>query len=170
MIDAEVIQLRNLRLAALRARALAEVLERARPRRDSVLSRSAVVCWNIARVSSGRLRAHPYLSYQQGPGEIRQFVDRALAEATGFVALRQGKQLSVFADQLKLLAHELDDVRALTRSQELSDALGRAQTQLRRLVQEAVAGARAEGGAIEPAMIEAGVSENTSSSWPYLAI
>jgi hypothetical protein len=170
MIDADVIQLRKLRLAALRARALAEILDGEQPRRDSVFSRSAVVSWNIARISTGRLRAHPYLSYQKGPGKMRLAVDRTLAAATGFVALRQGRKLSVFSDQLKLLARELDDVRALTRSQELGDALGRAQTQLRYLMQETATRARGEVGPNEAAQIEVGATENTSSSWPYLAI
>jgi len=76
MIDAEVLRLRDLRNMALRARALANSLDSGSLADDSVLARSAVTCWTIARIATGRLRAHPYLSYQKEPGQLRGLADR----------------------------------------------------------------------------------------------
>ena len=67
MIDAEVLRLRRLRNVALRARALAKNLDYDSAEGQTVFTKSAVACWTIARIASGRLRAHPYLSYQQDP-------------------------------------------------------------------------------------------------------
>ena len=78
MIDAEVSRLRKLRNVALRARALAKILD-SDSQEQSVFARSAVICWTIARVASGRLRAHPYLSYQQGPSRMRDVADGLVA-------------------------------------------------------------------------------------------
>ncbi len=71
MIDIEVIRLRQLRNTALRARAIATALDAGHSGKvDSVLSRSALACWRIARVVTGKLRAHPYQSYQRDPGYL----------------------------------------------------------------------------------------------------
>ncbi len=48
---------------------------------------------------------------------------------------------SICAQQLQAVAREVDDVRALTWSPELSDALGRMQIQMRRLANELDLGA-----------------------------
>ena len=77
MIDSEVVRLRNLRNVALRARAFAQAL--AGPTAESaVFAKTAVICWTIARIATGRLRAHPYLSYQKGPSGLRSLVDRSI--------------------------------------------------------------------------------------------
>jgi hypothetical protein len=76
---------------------------------------------------------------------------------------------------LQTVAREVDDVRALTWSPELSDALGRVQIQMRRLANELDVGALAETGT---AMTPRDQAENSNSldemtadnSWPYLAI
>jgi len=73
MIDAEVMRLRRLRNTVLRARAMARMLDSHSGRLNSVFSRSAIDCWRVARVITGKLRAHPYLPYQQGPGDLRRF-------------------------------------------------------------------------------------------------
>jgi hypothetical protein len=170
MIDAEVSRLRGLRIAALRARSLAAVLEVA-DTGDSVFTRCAVVCWGIVRLTSGRLRAHPYVSYQQGPSAVRQFMGDALAALTGFVAGKQGRKYSVFAEQLQLLARELDDVRSVTWSGDLSDALGRYQTELRGLLEEVACASRREIGAAAVTRTDAEQqAESTATNWPYLAI
>jgi hypothetical protein len=175
MIDAEVSRLRNLRDIALRARALANSLD---SDSDSVLARSAVICWTIARIATGRLRAHPYLSYQKGPGRLRELADRLLASLVALNARRGNRCLSVFALELQAVASRVDDVRALTWSPDLSDALGRMQIQIRRLANELELGALEESGAIVMPRVQAAVRAETGDSvnisvennWPYLAI
>jgi hypothetical protein len=170
MIDAEVSRLRGLRIAALRARSLAEVLD-ATGTGDPVFKRCAVVCWGIVRLTSGRLRAHPYVSYQKGPNSLRQSMGDALAALTGFVAGKQGRKYSVFAEQLQLFARELDDVRSVTWSGDLSDALGRYQTELRRLVEEVAGASRRETGVAALTRSDSEPqTEPTATNWPYLAI
>ncbi|HEX3395203.1 MAG TPA: hypothetical protein VHS76_00800 [Steroidobacteraceae bacterium] len=92
-------------------------------------------------------------------------------------ARRESRSLSVFALQLQAVARGVDDVRALTWSPDLSDALGRMQNQMRRLANELERGALEESGApIMPRVqvcAEAGESLNDISAennWPYLAI
>jgi hypothetical protein len=179
MIDAEVVRLRKLRNIALRARTLAKALES-----DSidhrVFAESAVMCWTIARIATGRLRAHPYLSYQQGPSQIREFADRAVASLAALTARRENRRFSVYAPQLQSVAREVADVRALTWSADLSDALGRVQLRLRGLAQQLDAGAQHEVGAVSTPRIKTivraeasgGALEDiaTETNWPYLAI
>jgi hypothetical protein len=179
MIDAEVLRLRKLRNVALRVRALARILELDSVQEQSAFARSAVICWTIARIASGRLRAHPYLSYQQGPSQLRDVADGLIASLGAFNARRQNRRWSVCAQQLQTVAREVDDVRALTWSPELSDALGRVQIQMRRLANELDLGALAETGtAIMPRVKAVARAESSNSldeitvdnSWPYLAI
>jgi hypothetical protein len=177
MIDAEVWRLRNLRNIALRARALAKSLD-SNSAQQSILARSALICWTIARIATGRLRAHPYLSYQKGPGRLREPADRLLASFVALNARRENRRLSVFALQLQAVARHVDDVRALTWSPDLSDALGRMQIQMRRLASELELGALAETGATVMPRVQAAVAKAADSindisvenNWPYLAI
>jgi predicted secreted protein len=94
-------------------------------------------------------------------------------------ARRENRCLSVFTLPLQTVARGVDDVRALTWSPDLSDALGRMQIQIRRLANELEVGALGESGAtIKPRVqatvcAEAGDSLNELSdenNWPYLAI
>ena len=179
MIDAEVLRLRKLRSVALRARALAKILDSSSVAGQSIFARSAVICWTIARIASGRLRAHPYLNYQQGPSRLRDAADGLISAAVGMNARRQHRTLSVYAQQLQTVAREVDDVRALTWSPDLSDALGRMQIQLRRLAHELDLGALCESGSALTPRAKGVAGVQTSSplvdmtgdgSWPYLAI
>src|ERR1700761_1189721 len=113
MIDVEVVRLRRLRRAALLTRALGRIIHSNLPD-EAVFSRGALAAWGIARLLSGRLKSHPNLSYQQGPGSLECMADTVLAAVTGFVAAKQGRGHSVFGQQLQILARELDNVRALT--------------------------------------------------------
>ena len=170
MIDAEVIRLRRLRRAALLTRALARSLALRQPE-QAAFARSAVSAWSIARLITGRLLSHPNLSYQQGPGALQSWTDGALAAATALVAVKQGRPYGVFAQQLQILGREVDDVRALTWSAELSDALGRAQWQLLKALQDLNAGVRCEGGAtVEVRAEEQSQRAASPTDWPYLAI
>jgi hypothetical protein len=146
---------------------------------DSVLTMGAVKLWTVVRIVTGQLRAHPYLPYQQDASTLRLFLERADASLKGVAARWQRRPLSVFAEQLQLVARELDDVRALTRSQPLSDALGRSQLQLRRVLQDLAQAARGENGAYglsrmdannRPAPKTTALGQVAASDWPYLAI
>jgi hypothetical protein len=178
MIDAEILRLRKLRNVALRSRALAKILDSDSTQERSVFARSAVICWTIARVASGRLRAHPYLSYQQGPSRLRDLADGLIASLLAMNARRQNRRLSIYAQQLQTVAREVDDVRALTWSPDLSDALGRMQIQMRRLANELDLGALGETGTAMLPRKAAACAETSNSlqeisadaGWPYLAI
>jgi hypothetical protein len=175
MIDAEVIRLRRLRNTVLRARALAKVLDSQSG--NSLFSRGVLHCWRIARVLTGKLRSHPYLAYQRGPGDLRTIYNHVSAMLWGGVAIRGARQWRTFALELQRVARELDDVRALTWSSELSDTLGRFQIQIRLLLEEVNAAAHKEGGlsyqpvrmAI-PVMADARDDSSTAAQWLYLAI
>lgn len=178
MTDAEVLRLRNLRDVALRTRAFAKCLESDASGR-ALFARSAVICWTIARVASGRLRAHPYLQYQKGPSSRRQIADLMFAAWSTLAARRRNCRFDDYARQFKMLARTVDDVRALTWSPDLSDALGRMQLRLHRLANELDAAARAEGGATATARQNAQLQADTrakldeisvENNWPYLAI
>jgi hypothetical protein len=179
MIDAEVLRLRKLRNVALRARALAKTLDSDSAEGRSVFARSALTCWTIARVASGRLSAHPYLSYQRGPSRLRELADGLLASLVALNARRQNRCWSVYAQELQTVGREVDDVRSLTWSPDLSDALGRMQTQMSRLASELDLGALGESGATPMPHAKAMACAETSdsldditadNSWPYLAI
>jgi hypothetical protein len=181
MIDAEVMRLRKLRNAALRARALAQALG-SDSSDDRVFAESAVISWNLSRIASGRLRAHPYLKYQQGPSQLRELTDRAVASMVALAARRRGRCFSVYAAELQSISREVADARALTLSPDLSDALGRAQLQLGRLAKEIDAGAQREAGEGGMPRIKAnarapaggsslaGMDLQTETESPYLAI
>ncbi len=179
MIDAEVLRLRKLRNVALRSRALAKILDSDSFEGHSLFARSAVICWTIARIASGRLRAHPYLSYQQGPSKLREAADGVMASFIALNARRQGRALSVCAQQLQAVAREVNDARALTWSPELSDALGRVQIQMGRLAHEFDLGALGETSTASPPRAKSVARAAAANSlqeiaadtaWPYLAI
>ena len=143
-----------------------------------MFSRTAARCWQIARVATGRLNAHPYLSYQRGPSELSTLYGEIRATLLRSAARYGQRSFRALSDELESLARELDDARALTWSTELSDTFGRSQAQLRRLMAEVEAGARKEAGkdtgsrsAIVPdARASAGGEEaNLAGNWPYLA-
>lgn len=180
MIDAEVLRLRKLRNVALRARALARTLDSDSAEGRSVFARSALTCWTIARIASGRLQAHPYLSYQRGPSRLRGLADSLVASLIALNARRQNRRFGVYAQQLQSVARELDDVRSLTLAPDLSDVLGRMQIQMSRLANELDRGALSETGAtlVPHAKAAMGCAETSEplddiaadNSWPYLAI
>ena len=174
MIDTEVARLRRLRNTALRARALAAALDYDPARRDSVFSRGAVNCWQIARVITGLLRGHPHLSFQRGPSELRGVYDRLSANWLGGIAGYRGRTRQTLSDELRRVARELDDARALTWSSDLSDALGRSQRHVRGLIEELDAGVRSASGSRHETSQRIGAARDDTGSvagnWPYLAI
>ena len=180
MNDPEVLRLRQLRNTALRARAIAAALRSSAETcssRTATLSSSAAACWRIARVITGRLRAHPYPGYQQGPSQLRDACHQVGARMLATIASHRGRSLQTLSGELRRVVGELDDARALTWSADLSDTFGRSQTQIRMLIQELDAGARNEAGSLREAAvrIEAraearpGDARGTAANWPYLA-
>lgn len=175
MIDAEVLRLRRLRDAALRTRQFALALDADSREANSVFSRTAVACWRTASIATGRLRAHPYLSYQRGTSLFRIVQDRVLSLVAGGIARYRGHKLRTLGAQLRYVERELDDTRALTWLLDLSDTLGRAQAQLRRLRKEVEHGAWKEAGSpvTKPAkdlLAAAGREDAVAANWPYLAL
>jgi len=130
----EVTRLRRLRRKALKVRALASYLSAGK--RCGVYERAALVHWRIARIAAGRLRAHPCWNYQQDPGFFERGAGRFNAYAMATFAKMRGLQMRVLLDEISMVSREMDDVRALTWSAELSDALGRAQKSMRALIDE----------------------------------
>jgi len=178
MNDPEVLRLRELRNTALKARAIAAALRSAETcsARAGTLSSSAAACWRIARVITGRLRAHPYPNYQQGPSQLRGACHRVSARMLATIASHRGRSLQTLSRELRRVVGELDDARALTWSAELSDTFGRSQTQIRGLIQELDARARNEAGSLREAAvrIEARAEARQgdaggTANWPYLA-
>lgn len=178
MIDSEVMRLRKLRDAALRARAIARVMDSQRAQRNSVFLRSAQSCWQIARAITGRLRAHPYLSFQRGPSETRAIYNRLYASVSGAIARYRGRSFQFYSDELRRVARELDDARALTWSPDLSDDLGRSQARLQRLIRELEVAAIVEIGSDDsnavgldaPARAARADGGTVEGNWPYLNI
>jgi hypothetical protein len=178
MIDTEVMRLRKLRNMALRVRAVAAVLSTECTTQQRTIAISALVSWRVARLITGRLWAHPNLSYQKGPHRIRHLLDRAAAVVIGATLRHRGHAVRAYAAQVQNLARELDDTRALTWDQDWSDTLGRAHRQLRGVMQllPAVASPTAR-------VAERRIATNSrlpangrrlddvaiSNDWPYLA-
>jgi len=144
-----------------------------------VFAQCALVCWNIARIASGTLRAHPYLSYQKGPSQVRALAYKAIASLAALIARRQSRSARLYATELQCLTREVGDVRALTWLPDLSDALGRVQLRLRRLATELDTSAQRELGAVPKAshaVMGAEMNDDAldeigpENNWPYLAI
>jgi hypothetical protein len=95
----------------------------------------------------------------------------------GGVARYRGRSHLTFSDELRRVARELDDARALTWSSHLSDTLGRSLTQIRGLINELAAARNESGSRPETApRVETRIgavrddSGSVAGSWPYLAI
>jgi hypothetical protein len=145
----------------------------------ALFARSGMLCWTIARIATGRLRAHPYLQYQKGPGSARRVADLLFACWSTLAARRRHRRFEAYALQFQTLARAVDDVRALTWSPDLSDALGRMQLRMHRLANELGAAARTECGATAASHQSAPLYVNNNAqldeisvenNWPYLAI
>lgn len=141
----EIGRLRKLRQTALDTRVLAQLLHDAE-HRDSAAARAAVLCWRIARTATAQLRAHPHQAFHSDPGLLEAAVGLLRALRAAIPALYRKRPFSALQAELLGLTRVLDDVRALTLSPDLSDALGRSQAIMRHLMDEIGAGARGERG------------------------
>jgi hypothetical protein len=181
MLDFEVERLRHLRGTALRVRAVARALgSQESVLDDALVARGSCAAWRVARSVSGRLRAHPYASFQKDAGFVTLLANSVAARAATFGASTRTHAYRVFEAQLKTLLRELDDTRSLTRVADLSDAFGRSQGEIRSLIAELQ---RAPGGvsplariAREPLHRHAGglktahaAARSAKEDWPYLA-
>jgi hypothetical protein len=172
----EVTRLRRLRKTALKARVLASALG-AGQRSGRSFELGALLSWRIARIATGQLRSHPYRSYQKDPGFFESGADRFDAFIVATIANVRGRGAQVFLNELRAVAREMDDTRALTLSPDLSDALGRAQTSMRALIDEVCGQVRIESGRIESG-VEADMRRDGTDSLtapgmstsPYLAL
>jgi len=169
MIDKEVERLRRLRATALRVRTVARALGP----HDALLNRGRCAAWRVARTVSGRLRAHPYASFQKDAG-IGVVVSNSLAAANAALGVKTRRQgLLRFEAHLRSLARELSDVGALTRASDLNDNFSRSQIEIRALLAAlAYETGRIhlpEASAIPPISNTRGAAA-VDSEWPYLAL
>jgi hypothetical protein len=135
MTDPDVARQRRLRDRALRVREIARRLGAARWGIDEpLLARGACASWRIARVVTGKLMEQPYLPYQQGAGVASLIDNRLAAEWIALISKHRSSGLKAYASELQSLARQLADVRALTRSTDFSDALGRSQGEIKTLL------------------------------------
>jgi hypothetical protein len=188
MIDPEVARLRRLREQALRAREIARRLGTARwGMKDPLLTRGACASWRIARVVTGKLIEHPYLSYQQGAGVGSLIGNRLAAGWIALVSKDRSSGLEAYAAELQSLSRQLDDARALTWSTDFSDALGRSQSEIKTLLRTLaveIQGAQTETPPVEARLpvrtVRPGSASRTDGlvgelakgfegDWPYLA-
>jgi hypothetical protein len=176
MIDPEIPRLRRLRAAALRVRAMGRALS-SRPYalNDSLLSHSARVSGRIVRAVSGRLNAHPYLRYQQDAGVGRRVCNSVLAGLLTLGIRNRVRALTEYESQVRRLARQLADARALTLSQDLGASLGRSQLEIKALLE---ALAQETRSASDPVRLPdrpgaaSGLETFANSiqgDWPYLA-
>jgi hypothetical protein len=92
---------------------------------------------------------------------------------SGWFARHRGRSLRTLAAQLRYVERELNDARALTWLPDLSDALGRSQVRLLRLIKEVEYGAWKEAGS--PAVYSKELSTagedvaGVAANWPYIA-
>jgi hypothetical protein len=171
-MNEDVIRLRRLRRTALRTRALATVLDDRSRRSPSLIERGAVLSWRIARISSGKLRSHPNPRFHREQGSLDTIQDGFAAISEGLFARKREQRLSAFTAQLKVLAQQLDDTRALTLTPDLSDTLGRAQVHMRELLADCARQARLEQG-IVATDTDSGVADHKTTEHaisPYLAL
>ena len=134
MIEHEVARLRRLRGSALRLRALARALGRNKwTLNDGLLDQGRCAAWRVARIVSGRLRAHPNLGCQRDAGVGALLKNSIVAAMASLTATSRRRAMTRFHAHLKAVMRELDDARALTLAPDLSENLGRSQREFRAL-------------------------------------
>jgi hypothetical protein len=187
MIDPEVARLRRLRDKALRVRDIARRVGAAQSNGE-LFERGACASWRVVRAVSGKLMEHPYQRYQQGAGVGSLFGNRVVAEWTAFLSKDRPAGLRAYATEMESLARMVGDARLLTRSTEFSDALGRSQNEIRKLLEtvgvESRGAATATVPAVEPRPMPRNLrapspirtdglvgelAKRIEADWPYLA-
>jgi hypothetical protein len=176
MNDSEVARLRRLRVTALRVRAVALALgSTTLMQHNPLLDRARCAAWRVARIVSGRLRAHPYARFQKDAGVGAVLWNSLVAVAVALRARSQPRALLSFDVQLRQLARQLDRARAFTWATDLSDSFGRSQNEIRALVSDLEYATHNDRGRIESTTV-AGAQPSSGSEtaleadWPYLAL
>lgn len=177
MIDPEVARLRRLRDEALRVREIALALGSRPSPSDSLFTRSACASWRLARVVSGRLKAHPYLRYQKDAGLVTLLRNRLAALFTAMTRTDPVSGLTHFEAELRALQGHLDDTRALIWSSDFSDTLGRSQYEISSLLEdigqvtgsESVPVDRLPKRAPRTEELVGSLASSVPADWPYLA-
>ena len=135
---------------------------------------SACAAWRVARAVSGRLRAHPYESFQKDAGLETVIPNGLVAAGSVLGATSRVRAFRGFSGHLRDLSRELADARALTWASELSDSFGRSLSEFRPLLAraegEARQGARQRQTAAAQRSAPAGVYAATATDWPYIAL
>jgi len=169
MVDAEVERLRRLRRSALRLRAVARALGKNKWTRNSaLLSQGRCAAWRVARIVSGRLRAHPYVPYQQDARFATLLNNSLAATALALTVSSRQRALRVFEAQLKAVMRELDDARSFTSAADLSDTFGRSQKEFRTLIAAVHSATHDCGDAMAVAQVPRGIMP--AGGWPFLNI
>jgi hypothetical protein len=121
---------------------------------------------------SGHLRAHPYQRFQKDAGLGVILKNSVIAAGAALGATNRARALSMFDAEVRQMARELDDARALTWSSDLSDTFGRSQTEIRSLI-EALEKETETGGQRASmrrrSLVPAGPTSASADS-PYLAL
>jgi hypothetical protein len=160
----------------LRVREVARALDSAQSP-NHLLARGACAGWRIARVVSGRLRAHPYWRYQKDVGVGTLLVNRLSASFLAAITRDRVKALKRFESQVHALMRHLDDTRALSWSSNFSDTLARSQYELQSLLEDlaqitksTVPDAERLPKCASPADSLVGeLARTVEGDWPYLA-
>jgi hypothetical protein len=174
MTDPEVARLRRLRGEALRVREIARALASTECAND-LLARGAFASWRIARVVSGRLKAHPYLRYQRGVGLGSILANRLFARVLAATTRNPLQALKRYESQLQRLVRHLDDTRALSWSLDFSDTLGRSLYEVQSLLEDLAQ--ITESGvptglptrATRTGALVGELARGVEGDWPYLA-
>jgi len=177
MIDPEVARLRRLRSEALLVREIARMFESSQwAANESLLDRSACASWRIARVVSGRLRGHPYAEYQKDAGAASRTGNRLHAYYLALTHKNRVPALEALEAHVNALGKRLDDAISLAWSSDFSEALSRAQLEIKTLgvalAQETRSGRTQERLAVRPPSPEQMVADlgpALEGDWPYLA-
>lgn len=172
MSNGEVERLRKLRGTALRVRAIARALESSqqRPMVTDTLQRVSGATWRISRAVSGRLRAHPYATFQKDAGTLTILANSLRASAAARFLGRRARAAGYLANELSTLSRLLDDARALTCTLDLSDSFGRSQIEIRGLIMEVRGRHRAPATPARVLQPQSGAVAAADSDWPYLSL
>jgi hypothetical protein len=173
MLDPEIERLRRLRGAALKLRELAkELAARGGASDEPLLHRGACSAWRVARIVSGRLRAHPFADFQKDAGVAVVVGNAVTAKLTAQLATTRARALKAFDRQLKDVRRQLDDARALAWDADLSDTLGRSQVELRALAAATQDALSARRGTTAPlaSLTRINPGERAVTDWPFVAL
>ena len=144
---------------------------------NELLARGAHTSWRIARVVSGRLKAHPYLRYQKDVG-VGSIIGNGLFASLLAMSTKDPVQvLKRFESRVHALIRHLDDTRALAWSSDFSDTLGRCEYELQSLLEDLAQITKSTVPAAERLPKRADRTDSlvgelactVEGDWPYLA-